>query len=680
MHGPSTKAPRRSRRRFTPRRATIALVAIGLVAVYALPASAAPVANVGLFELDGNVADSPAGLPDDWSNVFAGTSHANATSFDIDAPDNSKDAANPGTIFTTGGSKDDLDVPSWRYTNGSVPDKDDIQNAMAARYDNQGSPAGTYLYFGADRSATNGDSQIGFWFFQNKVKLNADGTFDKRHVARDTANGIRGDILVLSDFTQGGGIPTVRVYEWVGAGNASAPCATQTCDLDLIGGGLAPAKCSLANADPFCAIVNDASVTGVPWNYQFKGTKVAAKVYPPGAFYEGGIDLSFLGLQNECFSSFLAETRSSQSADATLKDFVLGGFGSCGASLATTPSKTSFEIGGSLTDTAKISVTGPSSPPAPTGTVTFSVCGPTAGITSCAAADATSFDTKNLSGAVQSGNDYSVTSAAFTPTAAGKYCFRASWPGDTQYTGGPYADGSSTECFTVTPKTPTITTQVSNAGPVVPGTAVSDTATLGNTATPSNATQGTIRFRAYGPDDATCATSVYTSVAPVSGNGNYNSFTDGDGGAFAPTAPGTYRWRAFYTPATGDVNNIAVSTACGDANESFVVQQFQPTLSTAQTWTVKDSAKVEVSGGGDLDGAVTFELHKTSDCSDPAVVGSVETVDVNGASGTTVSSTPITFTTSQPTLYWKVSYHSDNGAQKDIAATCTENSSLTVTN
>jgi hypothetical protein len=209
---------------------------------------------------------------------------------------------------------------------------------------------------------------------------------------------------------------------------------------------------------------------------------------------------------------------------------------------------------------------------------------------------------------------------------------------------------------------------------------VSDTATLGNTATPSNATQGTIRFRAYGPDDASCATSVYTSVATVNGNGSYNSFSDGDGGAFAPTAPGTYRWRAFYTPATGDVNNVAVSTACIDPAESFVVQQFQPALSTAQTWTVQDSATVTVTGGGDLAGSVTFELHKVAGCTDVASPSNIQTVPVTGGSPQTVSNTPITIIASEPTLYWKVSYASTNGAQKDITASCTENSSVTINN
>src|SRR5262249_55365780 len=49
---------------------------------------------------------------------------------------------------------------------------------------------------------------------------------------------------------------------------------------------------------------------------------------------EEGVDLTALGLQG-CFSTFLAETRSSQSPTATLSDFVLGSFPLC--SLSATP-------------------------------------------------------------------------------------------------------------------------------------------------------------------------------------------------------------------------------------------------------------------------------------------------------------------------------------------------------
>ncbi|MGH9962219.1 MAG: hypothetical protein ACREBC_34705, partial [Pyrinomonadaceae bacterium] len=48
------------------------------------------------------------------------------------------------------------------------------------------------------------------------------------------------------------------------------------------------------------------------------------------AFFEGAINLSaFPALSTACFSSFLAETRSSASVTATLKDFVLGQFDTC---------------------------------------------------------------------------------------------------------------------------------------------------------------------------------------------------------------------------------------------------------------------------------------------------------------------------------------------------------------
>src|SRR5439155_11051785 len=78
------------------------------------------------------------------------------------------------TIYTTGGSKDILDVSSWKYTSGSVPDKDEISHAFAAAYSvstggEGGGPPHTWIYFGADRFANNGDSNIGFWFFQNGI-------------------------------------------------------------------------------------------------------------------------------------------------------------------------------------------------------------------------------------------------------------------------------------------------------------------------------------------------------------------------------------------------------------------------------------------------------------------------------------------------------------------------------
>ncbi|MCV5927546.1 hypothetical protein OFO11_37180, partial [Escherichia coli] len=62
--------------------------------------------------------------------------------------------------------------------------------------------------------------------------------------------------------------------------------------------------------------------------------------FPYESFYEGGVNLTQLlgGIDGtaSCFSSFMAETRSSASFTAALKDFVLGQFQLCGMELVKT--------------------------------------------------------------------------------------------------------------------------------------------------------------------------------------------------------------------------------------------------------------------------------------------------------------------------------------------------------
>jgi len=76
---------------------------------------------------------------------------------------------------------------------------------------------------------------------------------------------------------------------------------------------------------------------------------------------------------------------------------------------------------------------------------------------------------------------------------------------------------------------------------------------------------GTIDFRLYGPNDATCAgTPVFVSLAvdyPQAG-GPVSST------AFTPTTTGTYRWIATYN---GDANNAAVAGLCDATNETPIV-------------------------------------------------------------------------------------------------------------
>src|SRR5207245_9660054 len=104
--------------------------------------------------------------------------------------------------------------------------------------------------------------------------------------------------------------PTINVFKGV--------CNDSTGSLVALNNG------NPINGDTF-AIVNGAPIS-VPWSYTNKSgaTQPAA-----GEFLEEGVDLTALGLQG-CFSSFLAEPRSSQSPTATMSDFVIGQLPLCG--------------------------------------------------------------------------------------------------------------------------------------------------------------------------------------------------------------------------------------------------------------------------------------------------------------------------------------------------------------
>jgi len=308
----ATSAPSSSAKKLS----TASNVARGAAKVIASqPANATPNLNtpvaiatptpVGdIFELDKNAVDDVSPL-DDWQTLNSGGGSAIATTLDnngnpVEIPD-----LGGQTIFTTGGSKDDLDISQWRHKSGSSPPKDEITNAYAAAYQ---SGTDTYVVFGADRFAQNGDAVIGFWFFQNEVGLVTSGA----DAGKFSGVHKNGDILILSDFTQGGGEVTIRVFKW------NSPGGLVDGTLDLIGTGFGCAASPL-----FCAEVNDVP-TASPWAYT--PSQGAANIFPKGALFEGGVNLSQLGITNVCFASFLAETRSSTSVDATLKDFVTGTF------------------------------------------------------------------------------------------------------------------------------------------------------------------------------------------------------------------------------------------------------------------------------------------------------------------------------------------------------------------
>ncbi len=277
----------------------------------------------GVFELDGNIFES-ANPGDDWTTVnCTNTDNADVKTgvlFDGLGP----------TVFTTGGSKDDLDITAWRHkADQNSPPKDEILNAYAAKY--TGSPAGdAILAFGADKYDTSGTAFIGAWFFKNPVVAASDGRF---RTANDPtaplASHSVGDVLVLLNFPGGGtNFAEKQVFEWVGVGGTCAPPAT------LVNGTL----CDISATGQANSVEGLSNLTLGP--QAIPGT-CSAWVHDPkngpdgtiqtNAFFEGAINISDFPQLTQCFASFLLETRSSNSVGAQLKDFVLGEFNTCAA-------------------------------------------------------------------------------------------------------------------------------------------------------------------------------------------------------------------------------------------------------------------------------------------------------------------------------------------------------------
>lgn len=295
------------------------------------------------FQLEGNAIEADTNDPhDDWQTLyddkFNGDNDGSADVFTF-VSENSDI-----TIFG-GGNKDIQDVSQWSWGDGAVPDKSDIRDAFAAAYTTTGD---LQIYFGADRFANAGDTFLGFWFFVDDVGTNDDGTFYGSHTSVKPIidNGSivgygDGDVLVLVNFPQAANAePLIQVVVWddscsKAASNNPGPLECSAKNLRLIQGQSgAGAICGAggAAADLACAISNSEGEandpTPSPWPYTSKDGFVDS--FPFETFFEGGINISQLIGGDGCFASFMAETRSSSSFTAQLKDFITGAFPLCG--------------------------------------------------------------------------------------------------------------------------------------------------------------------------------------------------------------------------------------------------------------------------------------------------------------------------------------------------------------
>ena len=535
-----------------------------------------------------------------------------------------------------------------------------------------------------DRFDNSGDAQNGFWFFQNQVSLT-----NNKSQGGFTFSGLHknGDLLIVSDFSNGGTTATIGVYKWDTACTAASKPTADCADSNLrLLQSSSNANCATSQPSaPFCGIVNSANGVASPWAYTDKSGN---STFLNGEFYEGGINLSaFPGLAQECFASSLAESRSSTSTSAVLKSFVLSNFGNCSSSLTTTAKDgsggtipgTGLSIGGgsiTVKDSANLNVGGAA---VWSGSIAFFLCGPSA--TDTCASGGTSVGSVNVDNATTQ----PVLSPAATVTSAGRYCWRAVFTSNTSGVPGASDNGSNpSECFTVNPVTPSITTNATSAAVTIGGS-IADTATLSGTATEPGGSPaaGSITFRAYGPSATPACTSstlAFTSNAiPVTGDGVYGPVS------FVPTSAGTYYWVASYS---GDLPNTnGATTACGDNNETSVISPVQPTLTTTATAgpvvltnPLDDTAHLngtalEPDGVTKAKGTITFNLYgPASSTTDGTTLLGTSVVNVSGDGDYKASAGSVTSGTLTPTavgIYnWTASYSGDAPNTLGVSTVC----------
>jgi hypothetical protein len=610
------------------------------------------------------------------------------------------------TTYATG-SKDTLNInPGWQCKHdNNVNSKIDIMNAYAAAYTDPTS-GHKLLYFGLDKNKDNGNNNVGFWFLQGNANCEVGTEAEGEKIWSGSHQD--GDVLVVSEFTSGGGVSGIAAYRWSGGAsgcidsNDNPDAKAGGCNGEPIGNG---GDCKKATADDaICATTNSGTLAfngniETKWLTSDATLGVGHTVVPPD-FFEGGVDLTKVfekagGSVPQCFNTFIGDTRSSQSLTATLFDFTRGVLGECKTTLATKAGDT--ENGGSAspgsigtgkvssgTDTANLKVIGTKTWG---GTLSWYLCGPvsTDGCDRTKGVQVTSRTVSNSSPATD------FVSGTAQLTSIGRYCWTAHFePNAESAAAGVKAadDNGEGECFTVAPVTPTLETKAScSASPCVLGSALKDTATLkgtasqpgtngGNSNYPSiNATNGasadhSISWVLYSPKSGGCSDAKSTSPSSVA--------VEGDG-TYGPTSYttkvtdgiGTYTFVASYPgDGAGSNTNAATSTSCPDTTKTETVTVTgKATISSAQRWLPND--RVVVTGDANLNGKLTVTLYSGGKCEGTAVSGQkYETTFTEATS-------PQVFNTSNSTFFvgtkpdgtaggaageysWKVEYKDSN--------------------
>ena len=283
---------------------SIATVTVLVLAGLLWIGSAQAVHDTGMFELDGNVVQNAATPPPyDWTSLFGASGNRLVTPDPVNGPVlasvfvNDTDAVD--TTYFAGGTKIDDRIHNMGCGGPAANDKTSMDFVYAAVIhipagapDNAGHDV---LYLGVEKQAAGngGDNAFGFWLFKdNTVGCSGSGSFTGAHTD--------GDLFIDGTFTNGGGTSNIKVFRWNGNDTTgslgSIPVATGS-------------VCGVSANDQQCAIANAGTITAGPWR--------SSPTMAADTFVEAGIDLTaLLGANGGCFSTFLADSQSSQSTSS----------------------------------------------------------------------------------------------------------------------------------------------------------------------------------------------------------------------------------------------------------------------------------------------------------------------------------------------------------------------------
>ena len=496
--------------------------------------TAATLAGSGFeIDVDANQVVNTAGCID-WldTSTAAGLQPFNAVK--VDDPSGSGDGS------FGNGTKEDTAQPSV-VDGGIPPNKSDLKAFGLFTEKSQSSTDGSVDLFWSRVQDPSGTTNMDFELNQNFCDLSATPT----NCADNGITPLRtvDDKLITYDLSRGGTRATISIRNWGGSSWGPATVLTDQNPVQALG------------------TINTSAITAAN-----SLTQVGA--LSPRTFGEASVSFDALFGDDLCgqFGSAYLKSRSSDSFTAALKDFVPPQkveISNCPTGLTTNSTPTAT-VGEKISDTATLSGAND-----PNGTVDFTLYGPFTGNDptqdECIVDNAvfTSND-RPLTGPNAQG-DYTASSAEYTTTEAGRYQWVASYSGDTNGN-----QDSTTACND--PNEQSVVSKVDSSISTVQTLIPNDTATI-----PDGAT-GTVTFKLFGPDNATCSS---TGAAPVINQTKTiaaptpepNSVSTNNSTII--TTAGTYNWLVTYS---GDNTYNPDESACGD--EHVTIQNDLPSSSS----------------------------------------------------------------------------------------------------